>query len=259
MDYALIAVSSLIASFLTFFSGFGLGTILLPVFALYYPLPIAIALTACVHLLNNLFKLGLVFRSINWKVVLVFGIPSMIAAFFGAHLLDQISDRNVSLTSYELAGKTFTITWPGLLIGILIIFFAIVELSERLSKLTFSEKWLVPGGFISGFFGGFTGHQGALRGAFLLRLNLEKTAFIATGVMIACLVDLVRLSLYTKFDALKDGSTNYFLLALAVVSAWTGALIGNKLFKKTSVSFFKWFVGLFMLVMGIVIAAGIID
>jgi uncharacterized membrane protein YfcA len=125
--------------------------------------------------------------------------------------------------------------------------------------MSFSKKYLVPGGLLSGFFGGFTGHQGALRSAFLLRLNLEKPAFIATGVMVACLVDVVRLSLYTNLEGLSHKSANYNLLAVAVLSAWAGAFAGNKLFKKTSLTFFKWFVGIFMLVMGALIAIGIVD
>jgi len=259
MIYLLIALTALVASFLTFFSGFGLGTILLPVFAIYYPLPVAIALTACVHLLNNLFKLALVFKSINWKVVLEFGIPSVVAAFIGAYLLNKISSDDKTISSYYLFEKEWHITWPGLIIGILIIVFACFELSKQLSSMSFSKKYLVPGGLLSGFFGGFTGHQGALRSAFLLRLNLDKPVFIATGVMVACMVDIVRLSLYSNLEGLGHGSTNYKLLALAVLSAWLGAFAGNKLFKKTSLTFFKWFVGTFMLVMGVLITLGIVD
>lgn len=259
MVYFLIAITSLIASFLTFFSGFGLGTILLPVFALYYPLPVAVALTACVHLLNNLFKLALVYKNINWKVVLRFGIPSVIAAFGGALLLEQISEKNTILYAYHIHNLNAIITWPGLTIGLLIILFAIIELSKQLSAITFNSHYLIPGGLLSGFFGGFTGHQGALRSAFLLRLDLAKPAFIATGVMVACMVDVVRLSLYSNFSSLKNHETNYSLLALAVASAWIGAFIGNKLFKKTSIGFFKWFVGLFMFVMGVLIASGVVN
>ena len=203
MEYALIAFTALIASFLTFFSGFGLGTILLPVFALYYPIEVAIALTACVHLLNNLFKLSLVSKNINWKIVFNFGIPSGIAAFAGAYLLKQISKENTVFSEYFIAGHSFHITWTGLIIGILIIVFAMIELSKKLSEITFDKKYLLPGGLLSGFFGGLTGHQGALRSAFLLRMELAKPAFIATGVMIACLVDVVRISLYSNFDVLK--------------------------------------------------------
>ncbi|OGA86871.1 MAG: hypothetical protein A2Z90_01050 [Burkholderiales bacterium GWA2_64_37] len=44
---------------LTLFSGFGLGTVLVPVFALFFPVPLAIAATAAVHFANNIFKFGL--------------------------------------------------------------------------------------------------------------------------------------------------------------------------------------------------------
>ncbi len=258
MIYFLIAATSLIASFLTFFSGFGLGTILLPVFALYYPLPIAVALTACVHLLNNIFKLSLVHAHINWKIVAQFGIPSLVAAFAGAYALRQMSGIHNAIFNYTISGSQFAITLPGLIIGILIILFSIIELSKQLSHITFDKKYLVLGGLLSGFFGGFTGHQGALRSAFLLRSNLEKPVFIATGVFVACMVDIVRLALYSNFSILKSEGTNYYLLALAILSAWIGAFIGNKLFKKTSLNFFKWFVGAFMMLMGILIAAGVV-
>ncbi|MEQ3690641.1 MAG: sulfite exporter TauE/SafE family protein, partial [Flavobacterium sp.] len=59
MDYFIICIVSLLGSGLTLFSGFGLGTILLPVFALFFPVEIAITLTAIVHFLNNIFKLVL--------------------------------------------------------------------------------------------------------------------------------------------------------------------------------------------------------
>lgn len=56
MEEIIIAVVALLASALTFFSGFGLGTVLMPVFAAFFPVDLAIALTAIVHFLNNVFK-----------------------------------------------------------------------------------------------------------------------------------------------------------------------------------------------------------
>ena len=53
MEIVIISIVALFASLLTFFSGFGLGTILMPVFAIFFPVEIAIALTGIVHLLNN--------------------------------------------------------------------------------------------------------------------------------------------------------------------------------------------------------------
>ncbi|MHB8259583.1 MAG: hypothetical protein ACYDCN_05425 [Bacteroidia bacterium] len=60
MELVIISTVALVASLLTFFSGFGLGTILTPVFVLFFPVEVAIALTGIVHLLNNFFKIALV-------------------------------------------------------------------------------------------------------------------------------------------------------------------------------------------------------
>ena len=63
MQYALVAGVAVFVAGLTLFSGFGLGTLLMPAFALFLPVPVALAATAVVHLANNLFKLALV----GWK------------------------------------------------------------------------------------------------------------------------------------------------------------------------------------------------
>ncbi len=62
MPYLLICLAAFLASGLTLFSGFGLGTLLLPVMVLFFPIDLAIALTAVVHALNNLFKCWLLGR-----------------------------------------------------------------------------------------------------------------------------------------------------------------------------------------------------
>ena len=80
MEYAVIALVACGVSALTFFAGFGLGTLLLPAFAFFFPLPVAIALTAVVHFLNGLCKLVLVGRRASLWVVLRFGLPAMVAA-----------------------------------------------------------------------------------------------------------------------------------------------------------------------------------
>lgn len=60
LSYIIICIVAIIVSALTLFSGFGLGTVLMPAFALFFPLPVAIAATAVVHLANNIFKAILV-------------------------------------------------------------------------------------------------------------------------------------------------------------------------------------------------------
>ena len=91
------------ASALTFFSGFGLGTLLLPAFAFFYPIEIAVASTAVVHFLNGLFKLLLVGRHADRRTVLRFGIPAIPAAFLGAWLLLRFVARLIEQLGFGYA------------------------------------------------------------------------------------------------------------------------------------------------------------
>jgi hypothetical protein len=91
MEYAIIAFAAFFISFITFYSGFGLGTVLMPVIAIFFPLPIAIGLTAIVHLLHNGLKTAFLFKSIDWKVALQFGSAAVIAAIPGSWMLKKIS------------------------------------------------------------------------------------------------------------------------------------------------------------------------
>lgn len=124
--------------------------------------------------------------------------------------------------------------------------------------MSFNENKLTFGGLLSGFFGGLSGHQGALRSAFLIRLKLSKESFIATGTAIACIVDIARMSIYAlSFDFIHV-SNNAKVLVFAVLAAFVGALIGNKLLKKTTIGFLKWFVTVFMIVIALLMMLGIL-
>lgn len=168
MEYIIICLAALIASALTFFSGFGLGTILMPVFAIFFPVEIAIGLTAVVHFLNGLFKVFLVGRNANWSVVLRFGIMAALAALVGAWVLSLLAHLPV-LYTYQISGHEFHITPIKLVIALLLLVFTILELTPKFHELSFDKKYLPLGGFVSGFFGGLSGNQGAFRTAFLIK------------------------------------------------------------------------------------------
>jgi uncharacterized membrane protein YfcA len=69
MELIVICLVAFITAILTFFSGFGLGTILMPVFAIFFPIEIAIAITGVVHFSNNLFKISLVGKKADKEVL----------------------------------------------------------------------------------------------------------------------------------------------------------------------------------------------
>ena len=259
MAFFIIPVTALLASILTFFSGFGLGTILLPVFAIYYPAPIAVLLTAIVHFSNNIFKISLVYKNINLGLVLKFGLPSMLAAFFGAYFLKKLFNNTIILIDYDIGKFSFSITLFNLIIGLLIIVFSLFEVVSVLKKLSFKSNKLIIGGLLSGFFGGLSGHQGALRSAFLIKLNLPKETFVATGTAIACLVDVARMSVYAVTLNFTTTLTHSTILLISIAFAITGAFIGNKLLKKTTISFLKWVVTIFMMLIGVLMIMGILS
>lgn len=157
MKIIVIAIVAAVSSLLTFFSGFGLATILTPVMVIFFPVEVAIALTGIVHLLNNFFKIGLVWKHIDWKTGLKFGIPAVLGAFIRAELLLLFSELK-PLYTYTIAGKSLTITYIKLVISALMITFALFEIVPLLKKIQFKKNKLYAGGLISGFFGGLSGH-----------------------------------------------------------------------------------------------------
>lgn len=139
MEYCVVCTAALIASGLTLFSGFGLGTLLMPVVAIFFPIEIAIAVTAIVHLANNLFKLALMSRKADVSVLVRFGLPAVAASLLGALLLNWLGAIR-PIIEYSTFGELFHVSPLKLVIGILIIFFVSLELSERLSKIELDRK-----------------------------------------------------------------------------------------------------------------------
>lgn len=131
MKLVLIGIAALLASGLTLFSGFGLGTIPMPIFALFFPLPLAIAATAVVHFADNLFKFGLMARQANWSVIVRCAVPGAIMAILGAGSL-TFFDQLPLLWHYTIAGTDLETTSVRAVIGSLIVFFALLELSPRI-------------------------------------------------------------------------------------------------------------------------------
>lgn len=257
MEELIIAIVSLLASALTFFSGFGLGTILMPVFAVFFPVDLAIALTAIVHFLNNIFKFLLTGKHVDKEILLKFGIPSILAALIGALLLNYLSHLQ-PLFSWSYSGKLFDITPIKLIICLALIFFALFDIVPKLKNMQFARKYLPLGGLISGFFGGLSGHQGALRSVFLIRAGLSKETFIATGIAIACFIDITRLSVYAaNIMAVKD-SIDWKLIIIATLSAFAGAFIGNLVLKKVTIETVQLFVAFALIVFAVFLGLGII-
>lgn len=249
-------------SILTFFAGFGLGTLLMPAFALFLPVEVAVASTAIVHGSNNVFKVALLARQARRGVIISFGIPAVVAAAAGAYLLSRLAQEQ-TLATWSLLGREAQITPVKLVLGLLIVVFGLFELVPRLRRLRAPAHWLPIGGLLAGFFGGLSGHQGALRAAFLSRVGMRPPEFVATQSVLGLLVDLSRLFVYAMTFLLAGRAAGgadipWGLVAVATAGALTGAWVGRALLPTITIPRLQLMVGVLLVAVGSALAAGVI-
>ncbi len=144
------------------------------------------------------------------------------------------------------------------MIGLLLLIFSFVEIFPSRKEKRTGNKWLWFGGALSGFFGGLSGHQGALRSAFLIRLGMMKENFIASGIVIALLIDISRLPVYLKKFDRHEILNAWPVLMAATLAAFAGAYAGSKLMKKVTLRFVQYLVAVGIAVIGLLLALGFI-
>lgn len=142
--------------------------------------------------------------------------------------------------------------------AVLILVFTLLDVVPRLKLISVSQKFLPFLGLIRGFFGGLSGHQGALRSAFLIRSNLSAVEFVATGTIIAVRGDASRLIVYSKDILSSNPSLNWPVLTAAVLFAAAGAIAGARLIKKVTIESLQFFVGIALAILAVLLGAGIV-
>ena len=257
MEIWLVSLAALTASALTLFSGFGLGTLLMPVVAILFPIELAVAITAIVHLANNVFKVALLGKHAVGSVLIRFGLPAIIFAVIGALLLNRVADMP-ALFEYRLFEKDLQVIPIKLLIGLLILSFILLEFSEKFALIKLPAKYLPVGGVISGFFGGLSGHQGAFRSMFLLKAGLNKKQFVATGVLLAIMVDMSRMLIYGWEQSTNFNALDWPLIIAATLSAFGGAFIGTRLLNKLTIKSVQLMVSILLVVVALGLISGVI-
>ena len=147
-------LATFIAAALTVPAGFGLATMLTPIVFLWLEPHEAIAVVAVVHGSHNAMKLRVLRESVDYTAVRRFGWALVLGALIGASLNTMVEADPLLL-----------------LVGIALIILPILSVTESWTNFRLPDTEDRIGGFGSGFFGGLTGHQGALRAMFL-----QKTA-----------------------------------------------------------------------------------
>ena len=193
-------------------AGFGTATMTIPFLSWIIGFKQAIIIIAFFHGFSNLFKLIQLRQAVNIRLMLWYGIPTVITAIVGAYLLEVVAPKAI-----------------GLGIGIFLVLFAIYTLINPSRTLPEREYVLVTGGLLSGFTAGLIGLGGAIRGAFLISTKIKKETYVATSASIALFTDIARCTTYVVRGNLE--SQYYWYIPVLLIIGFIGTRLGVRLLK----------------------------
>jgi uncharacterized membrane protein YfcA len=192
-------------------SGFGIGSLLTPLFALQLPMPTAVAAVALPHAVATTLRAWRLRSAIDWTVLRSFGLISAAGGLAGAFWYARLDSRTLSIV-----------------LGGLLLLTALAGLTGWTMRV--HPRGPVPWGLglLSGLFGGLAGNQGGLRSAALLAFELRPLAFVATATAAGVIVDAVRTPIYLW----REGSSLPPLagpVVLATLGVVLGTLLGERM------------------------------
>ena len=211
MEILLLAfIGTFFAAALTVPAGFGLSTMLTPIVLLIMGPHEAVAVVAVVHAAHNAGKFIALRDSVDFSAFRRYGVWLVFGSIAGALLQNRVQQEPL------LA-----------LIGAFLIILPILTLSESWTGYRIPEANDRLGGLGSGFMGGLSGHQGALRAMFLTRRLPDKMSYAATASVLALCVDLSRVPVYI-LSRPEEVYLHLQLTAVLVISALIGVRAGKK-------------------------------
>ena len=233
MELLVILILVIAASAIGTVTGFGLSTVMIPVLALFYPVPETLLFVGVVHWCNDLWKLVLFREGIRWKLILEFGLPGIVATVIGRACCWPFPAR---LSSRVL--------------GVFLIGYVVFLFAKSAFKIRQSTAAAVTGGALSGFFAGVFGMGGAIRALFLSAFDLPKAVYLATAGAIAIAIDTPRLATYiaqgTRLDSLL-----FWGMILFIPASFLGARFGKGLLERIPQEHFRKIVAAFLFIVGL--------
>jgi len=205
--------------------GFGIGSLLTPLFALQVGTNIAVAAVTLPHALATAVRCWRLRRHVDRSVLTRFGVLSAAGALAGALV-------------YTRLGATML---TGVLGGLLV-------LTGAAQITGWARNWQPRGrtvgllGVLSGFFGGVAGNQGGLRAAALTAFHLSPSSFIATATAAGLLVDAARTPVYL-WQAGPRLAELWVPIAIAAAGVLAGTIIGERILLGLSPKRFARIVG----------------
>jgi len=125
-------------------AGFGSSIIFLPLALIFVDFRLALVMVAITHISGNTGRITFFRSGLDKKLIIIFGIPSIILTLLGSYL--------VNYTSQELL---------KLCLGLFLMSFGLLSLYKSNLEFPATKLTAIAGGGISGFFAGLIGTGGA--------------------------------------------------------------------------------------------------
>jgi len=229
----LIAVAAILAGAIASVAGFGIGSILTPLFAIHFGTKLAVAAVSIPHLIATALRFLRIGEHVDKRVFVSFGITSAAGGLLGALLHARFSSTALSYV-----------------LGALLVFAGMMGVTGLSRRMRFEGVAAWIAGALSGAFGGLVGNQGGIRSAAMLGMRVSKESFVATATAIALVVDLARMPVYAVVQG-KEVLGIWPVLLLAIIGVVLGTLAGERVLRKIPEPLFRRIVSLIVLTLGV--------
>jgi len=220
LEDILFFIVAFISEIIGAIAGFGSSTIFLPLALFFVDFKTALILVAISHLFGNLGRINFFRHGLDIKIIITFGIPSILLSFVGASIVGILSQDILKV-----------------ILGIFLIVISILFLLRPVLKFPTNTSTVIIGGSVSGLITGLLGTGGALRATFLTGFNLEKAKYIATAAVIALATDATRIPSYLSQGFLLE--QYYYYIPILLATAIGGSFIGRKIVDKIDQQVFR--------------------
>ena len=229
---ALILVAGISGGAVAAVTGFGIGSLLTPAFALHVDARLAVAAVSIPHVVGTALRFWLLGGRVDPRTLWSFGLTSAAGGLVGALL--QARAGTPALT---------------VLFGALLLFTAGAELTGLARRMRFEGPAAWFAGGVSGLLGGLVGNQGGIRSAALLGIDLPKHVFVGTATAVGLMVDGARVPVYLwRLHEPMSGIAGW--VALATLGVVIGTLLGSRLLVRIPEHVFRRMVAVVLAVLG---------
>lgn len=232
MTELLVIAAGIVAGAVASVAGFGIGSLLTPVFGLSVGTKVAVAAVSIPHVVGTTARLWLLRGQIDRRLLLTFGLTSAAGGLCGALLHEWTS--------------TFGLT---MLFGLLLLFVATSELTGLSKRMRFRGPAAWIAGTLSGLLGGLVGNQGGIRSAAMLGVDVPRQTFVGTATAVALIVDGARLPVYLATTG-PELFEMWPTIAAATVGVACGTLFGHRLLIRIPEEQFRPIVSVLLAILG---------